>query len=136
PDSPQTVTVGPTELAVISDSDTAVDSYALTATGAGDGFATLLFGNGEAFTPEGDPVSVSIVRIVPQLYTGDLKLLTASNPLDEQSTLRHSGDFAARPGDYEFDWRHAPPQDGVMPPVYTYSMEPVLGDAASGTHQW
>ena len=135
PDSARTVTVGSTALAAITDPDTAVDSYALTATGAGSGFVSLLFANGEAFTPEGEPVTVSIVRVVPQLYTGDLKALVASNPLDEQTALRHSGDFAARPGDYEFEWRYAPPQDGVQPPTYTYSMATALGTATTDLWQ-
>ncbi len=133
-DASRTVTVGATSLTAITDSDTAVDSYALTGTGAGSGYVSLLFGNGHAFTPTGDPVSVSIIRVAPQLYTGDLKSLVASNPLDEQSSLRHSGDFAATPGNYEFEWRYAPPQDGVQPPVYTYSMETLLG--SSSTKNW
>ena len=29
--------------------------------------------------------------------------------LDEQVSLRHSGDFAAAPENYEFEWRSAPP---------------------------
>lgn len=132
--SARTVTVGATSLAAITDSDTAVDSYALTATGAGAGYVSMLFGNGRAFTPEGEPVSFSILRVAPQLYTGDLKTLVASNPLDEQTTLRHSGDFAARPGDYEFEWRYAAPQDGVQPATYTFSMATVLGSA--GTDSW
>ncbi|GAA5481959.1 hypothetical protein [Haloferula sargassicola] len=133
-DSSRTVTVGGNELAVIDDSDTAVDSYALTATGTGSGYVTLLFGNGSAFTPQGEPVSLSIVRVASQLYTGDLKTLGASNPLDEQTSLRHSGDFAAHPESYEFEWRYAPPQDGVQPPVYTYTMETVLG--GTDTRLW
>ena len=133
-DASRTVTVGATSLSAISDSDTAVDSYALTGTGAGSGYVSLLFGNGRAFTPTGEPVSVSIVKVAPQLYTGDLKSLVASNPLDEQSSLRHSGDFAANPGNYEFEWRYAPPQDGVQPPVYTYSMATLLG--TTSTKYW
>jgi len=133
-DTTKTVTVGGTSLAVITDSDTAVDSYALTATGAGSGYVSMLFGNGRAFTPQGEPVSISIVRVVPQLYTGDLKALAASNPLDEQSSLQHSGDFAANPSNYEFEWRYAAPIDGVQPPVYTYSMSTVLG--TSGSLSW
>lgn len=131
PDSTQTVSVGATALATISSADTAVDSYALTATGAGSGYASLLFGNGAAFTPSGEPVSISVVRVVPQLYTGDLKVITASNPLDEQTALRHSGDFAARPDDYEFEWRYASPQDGVQPATYTYAMSTILGTSPS-----
>ncbi|MGZ0708682.1 hypothetical protein ACWPKO_10115 [Coraliomargarita sp. W4R53] len=133
-DSARTVTVDNTSLAAINDSDTAVDSYALTATGAGSGFVSLLFGNGEAFTPAGEPVSISILRVVPQLYTGDLKTLPASNPLDEQTTLHHSGDFAARPGDFEFDWRYAAPQDGVQPATYTYTSVTTLGEP--GNDKW
>lgn len=143
PDPSKTVTVfaappagaaGDAALTVVGSSDTAVDSYALTATGAGSGYATLLFGNGYAFTPIGDPVSVKIIKVVPQLYTGDLKALPASNPLDEQATLRHSGDFAARPEDYEFEWRYSAPKDGVALPTYTYTMATVLGTA--GTTRW
>ncbi len=133
-DATQTVTVGATELAVIGSPDTAVDSYALTATGADSGFVSLIFGNGRAFTPVGEPVGVSIIRVVPQLYTGDLKALSPSNPLDEQTSLRHSGDFAAHPENYEFEWRYAPPRDGVQPPVYTYSMVTVLG--GPGSNRW
>lgn len=138
PDSTRTVTVGPAALAVVDDPDTAVDSYALTATGADSGYVTLVFGNGRAFTPVGEPVSLYVIRVAPQLHTGDLKALTPSNPLDEQTTLRHSGDFAARPEDYVFQWAYAPPQDGVQPPVYTYSLETVLGapDLVPDSHLW
>ncbi|MET0263333.1 MAG: hypothetical protein ABW223_10580, partial [Rariglobus sp.] len=137
-DHPRTVSVGPSALAAISNSDTAVDSYALTATGAGSGYVTLLFGNGLAFTPVGEPVSLYVIRVAPQLYTGDLKSLTPSNPLDEQTSLRHSGDFAAHPENYEFEWRYAPPQDGVQPPVYTYDLQPALGDPSvvTGSNKW
>ena len=57
--------------------------------------------------------------------TGELKVLPSSNPLDEKVSMRHSGDFAAKPDDYEFEWRYAPPQDGVTPPIYTYAMTQV-----------
>ncbi|MBS0632451.1 MAG: hypothetical protein JSS11_11085 [Verrucomicrobia bacterium] len=134
PDSSKTVTVGPSDLAAITSSDTAVDSYALTATGAGSGYVTLVFGNGYAFTPVGDPVSVSIIKVVPQIYTGDLKTLPASNPLDEQTALRHSGDFAAHPENYEFEWRYAQPQDGVVPATYTYAMGTLVG--TSPANNW
>jgi hypothetical protein len=134
PDATRTVTVGNATLAAIDNSDTAVDSYALTATGAADGFVTLLFGNGEAFTAKGEPVALQIVRVVPQLYTGDLKKLPASNPLDEQTTLRHSGDFAAKPENYDFEWRYAAPVDGVAPATYQFEMKTVVGGV--GTDFW
>ncbi len=121
------VSVGPVALAAIQNSDTAVVDYALTATGKGSGWVTLVFGNGRAFTPAGEPVAVKVFQVTPQLYTGDLKVLPSLNPLDEQVTLRHSGDFAARPEDYEFEWRYAPPQDGRAPATYSYAMTNRLG---------
>lgn len=113
------VDVDGTSIVKITDSDTAIDSYALTATGDAAGYVSLLFGDGEAFTPEGDPVSITIIKVVPKLYVGDMKVQFSSNPLDEQVSLRHSGDFAARPQDYEFEWRYA--SGGTMPPIYEYS---------------
>ncbi len=127
------VRVDAATLAGISNSDTAVADYALTATGTGSGWVTLLFGNGRAFTPEGDPVALKVFRVSTQLYDGELKVLPSANPLDEQVTLRHSGDFAAKPDDYEFEWRYAPPQGGVAPPVYTYALAPL---AAVNTGNW
>jgi hypothetical protein len=118
------VSVDKSTLATIADSDTAVVNYALTATGYGSGWVSMIFGNGRAFTPEGEPVSVAVFKVAPRLYTGELKVQPSSNPLDEMISLRHSGDFAAKPGDYEFEWRYAPPQDGVAPPVYTYALTP------------
>ncbi len=108
-------------LAHIDDSDTAVADYALTATGTGQGYVSLLFGNGRAFTPEAEPVAVKIIKIVPRLYRGELKTLLSANPLDEQVSLRHTGDFAARPQDYEFEWRYSQPEDGVAPEIYRYT---------------
>ena len=121
--------VGKSDASVITSSDQAVDSYALTATGSGQGYVTLLFGDGKAFTPAGEPVSMQVIKVVPELYTGELKTLLASNPLDEQVTLRHTGDYAARPQDYEFEWRYAPPNNGVAPPTYTFVMQSVIGAA-------
>jgi hypothetical protein len=113
-------TVGPAALVKISNSDTTVVDYALTATGQGSGWVSMLFGNGQAFTPSGEPVSVGVFRVAPRLYSGDLKVELSSNPLDEQVSLRHSGDFAAKPQDYEFDWRYSP-TDGGQPPTYSFT---------------
>jgi len=130
-DSTKTVSVGAQALPEISYSDTAVDSYALTAIGKGSGYVTLLFGDGAAFTPSGEPVAMQVVKVVPQLYKGDLKMIPASNPLDEQTTLRHSGDFAAHPENYDFEWRYALPVDGVVPPTYHTAMTRVMGSTSA-----
>ncbi len=127
--------IGENDSARISSTETAVDSYAVTATGQGTGYVTMVFGNGRAFTPEGDPVQVKVFKVAPQLYTGDLKTIASSNPLDEQVTLRHSGDFAGKPEDYEFEWRWATGAASA-PAVYTTSVSTRLGNPAAGTHQW
>ncbi len=126
PDPAKTVQVGEDELTKITDDDTAVDSYAVTATGEGAGWVSMTFGNGEAFTPEGDPVQVKVFRVAPTLYTGELKPLYSRNPLDEQVTLRHTGDFAARPQDYEFEWKWAP-ASATAPATYTTSWQVRFG---------
>lgn len=108
--------------AAVSSSDTAVVNYALTSTGQGSGWVTMIFGNGAAFTPVGEAITLQTFRVSKQIYPGEVKVITALNPLDEQVTLRHTADFAAKPEDYEFEWRYAPPQDGFAPPIYTYAM--------------
>ncbi len=133
PDSNQDVVVNGVTLPQVSSSNTAVDSYALTALGKGSGYVTLLFGDGTAFTPEGEPVSMQVVKVVNSLYKGDLKALLASNPLDEQATLRHSGDFAAHPEYYDFQWRYS--TSSTTPPVYSYGVQRALG-VSGGNNQW
>jgi hypothetical protein len=91
----------------ITDPDTAVAGYALSSTGDGTGYVTLLFGNGKAFTEPGDPVQMQIIKVVPDLYPGDLKVLLSSNPLDEKVTVRHSGDYGGKPENFEFRYRYA-----------------------------
>lgn len=134
-DSGKTAAAGPQTSSVVSSPDTAVDSYALTATGKGTGYVTMVFGNGQAFTPEGDPVSVQVFKVSRQLYTGDLKVVSSSNPLDEQVTLRHSGDFAGKPDDYEFQWRWAT-GEASAPATYSTLLETKLGSALQSTQNW
>jgi hypothetical protein len=108
--------IGISARADITDPDTAVDSYALSSTGSGTGYVTLVFGNGKAFTDVGDPVNLQIIKVSSQLYKGDAKVLLASNPLDEQVVLRHSGDYGGQPENFEFEWRYGFP-DGGLPPA-------------------
>lgn len=131
------VDVGGQFLPEVSSSDTAVDSYALSATGKGSGYVTLLFSDGSAFTPPGNGVDMKVIKVVETLYKGDLKKLLPANPLDEQVTLRHSGDFAAHPENYDFEWYYYPSQGGGAPPTYLYSSARILGNAGSpATNTW
>jgi hypothetical protein len=108
----------------VTDPDTAVDSYALSSTGDGTGYVTLLFGNGQAFTDGGDPVVMQIVRVNDVLYRGDLKVLLSSNPLDEQVTLRHSGDYGGKSDNFTFQWRYSFPVNGAPPALPTSETDP------------
>ena len=132
-DPTKTYNAAATELAEMPDADSARDSYALTASGRGEGYVTLMFANGKnpGLTPAGDPPMMEIIKVVPELYNGDLKVRLSSNPLDEKVSLRHSGDFAAQPENYEFEWYHAPPSaSGTQPPTYTYDNQTYLGNTA------
>jgi hypothetical protein len=111
----QTVTRGVGELVAVTDRNTAVDGYALSAAGPGQGYVTLITGNGSAFTPANEPVSVYILRVAGSLYAGEVKVIPDANPLSELVTFEHTGDLAGRTADYEYEWKIAPPVDGFPP---------------------
>ena len=70
-----TTTPGISALAEVLDDDVAVDSYALSAGGPGMGYVTFITGNGEAFTPAEEPVSIHVIRVGGGLYPGEMKVL-------------------------------------------------------------
>jgi len=112
------------------------DGLALTAGDAqGVGYVTLAFGNSETLTAPTDPVSLSIIRVSCPLYRGEIKVIESSNPLAEQLTLRHSGDFAGQAADFQFEWRSLPPVDGLpsaLPPAQwsNFQTNPATGIGA------
>ncbi|MBL9136266.1 MAG: hypothetical protein JNK85_10375 [Verrucomicrobiales bacterium] len=126
PSSPEIV--GAAGISRIKNDDVAVDSYALTATGPGTGFLSLIAGNGRAFTPEADPISVNIVKVVNTLYRGEVNIVESSNPLNEKLTLQQVVDLAAKIEDYRFDWKIASPVDGLPPAVYQNTRVALLAD--------
>jgi hypothetical protein len=125
--------IGIDELAAIGNDDIAVDSYALSAVGPGAGYVTMIFGNGEAFTPVGDPVVMQVVQVTDALYRGEVKPIQSSNPLSEQLTMQQISDFAGMADDYEFEWLIASPVDG-LPPVVTESERVLLMGDGSWNH--
>ncbi len=129
-DTTLTATAAGTALAAIKNDDTAVDSYAISAVGGGSGYVVMAVGNGEAFTPIDEPVSLAVFKVMAPLYRGELKIVQSSNPLDEKLTLQHSGDFAGAPEGYDFEWMYAPPVDGAPPALYTYSASLLLGPSS------
>lgn len=111
-----TTTVGVGDLTQINSSDTAVDSYALSASGPGTGYITYITGNGRAFTPIGDPITVYVARVAPPLFTGEIKVLPSVDPLNQLITFQHTSDVGGRFSDYQYDWRIMPPVNGFPPP--------------------
>jgi hypothetical protein len=109
------VSVGVGSMVEISDDETAVDSYALSASGPGYGMVSVVVGNGRAFTPPGEPVSIHVFRVVGGLWPGELKVVPSANPLNEQLTLQHTPDLGGRFGQFEYQWKIAAPADGAPP---------------------
>jgi len=127
PSAPEVIGAG--EIARIKNDDVAVEAnYALTATGPGTGYVSLIAGNGRAFTPEGDPVSVAIVKVVNTLYRGEVNIVESSNPLNEKLTMQQVVDLAAKIEDYQFEWLIASPVDGLPPVVYQNAPRTLLSD--------
>ena len=116
-----TVTRGVGDLVAITNNNTPVDSYALSAAGPGQGYLTLIVGNGNAFTPPADPVSMYVLRVTGSLYQGEVKVIPSDNPLSELITFEHTADLAAKTAEYEYEWKVAPPVDG-FPPVTDATM--------------
>ena len=115
--------VGPADLAEVTNDDVAVDSYALTAVGPGTGYVTLIAGDGLAFTPRSDPVSVLVIQVADVLYPGELKLILPPNPLSELQTVQQVVDLAGQTANFQFDWRIAAPVDG-LPPLLNKTNDP------------
>ena len=115
PDSAQTLSVGAGDLAVVENDNSAVDSYALSGTGPGSGYITLLETSGTAFTQPGDPVAMHVFKVGGSLNRGELKIIPAPNPLSELVTFQHTLDFAGRYDEYQYEWKFAAPVDGFPP---------------------
>jgi len=124
------LSIGPAQLSEITDDDIAVDSYALTATGPGTGYVTLIAGNGRAFTPTDEPTSLHIIKVVSDLHRGEVKVILPDNPLSERVTLQQTVDLAGLAEDFRFEWKIASPVDGLPPVVYENTRRLLLGDGS------
>ena len=114
-DEEQTVTVGVGDLAEVTSDDTAVNSYALSATGPGNGYVTVIEADGWAFTQPGDPVSMHVFKAGGTLYTGEVKVIVADNPLSEMVSFQHTADLAGRSAEFDYEWKIAAPVNGQPP---------------------
>jgi hypothetical protein len=105
--------------------------------GRGTGYVTLAFNNSTNIlqVPPALPVSLSIIRVVPDLYPGDLEVIEPENVLDETLSLRISPDYAGEIDDFIFQWRWAEPVGG-LPPNTNFATWSVYGaDNQKGNNQ-
>ncbi len=96
-----------------------VDHYAMTAVGGEVGYVTLIENDSTNtdIVKEGDPISVHIVKVIPELYVAPLAVREdPNNMLSEQLSIIYGEAFAGKSSDYEFEWRTRLPQSsGIIP---------------------
>lgn len=71
----------------------------------GTGYVTLAMENGKDLK---DPVSLKVIKVIPELDPGKLLVLTPPCPFDETLTMRHQGDFGGHTENFQFEWRYLP----------------------------
>ena len=100
----------------------AADHYALVASGEGTGYVTLVENDSDntSMVPEGSPVSMHVLKVIPELYAGGLTVLTDPlNKLSEQLTIAYTSPFGKSEDGFEFEWRRTEtPADGSVPSDY------------------
>lgn len=112
---------GAGDLLEVKSSDTAADSYALSAVGPKSGYISYVAQNDLNPKLAGDPVSVVIVRVSTNLFQGSLVIANAANasPFSQMTTFQHTADLAGQTGNYIYDWRIASPGANGAAPVNT-----------------
>ena len=99
---------------VLADDVTPFDQMALATTGRGAGYVTLVFNDSTnlSMVASSDVISMSVIKIEPELYNGFLHVMQSDNPLDKQINMKYTSDFGGRPQDWEFEWQYCEPQGG------------------------
>lgn len=108
--------------AEISTEYSPVDHYALTAMG-GTNYVVLIENDATNRTmgvADGDPISMHVLKVVPEYYTG--RVVTREdevNLLSQQLSVLYTEAFAGDADDFIFEWRKASPNmDGTVPDNY------------------
>lgn len=99
----------------------------------GNGYVTLAFNNStnRQQVPPGLPVSVSLLRVDTNLYSGELEVIEPADALAEQLSLRFNADFAGKASQVEFRWRYVEPLGGLIPNTnfltqwFAYGIDPM-----------
>jgi hypothetical protein len=113
------------ELLEVTNSDTAVDSYAMSAVGLNGGYITYVIANGHNPKLAGNPVSIAVARVTTNLFQGNLVVVNSANasPFSQLITFQHTADLAGQTSQHIYDWRIEPPVNGSVPttPENTWS---------------
>jgi hypothetical protein len=128
-----TVVYSSGELVQVTDSDQQVDSFAMSATGPGQGYITYIVG--DSINPDhlSEPVLMYIATVATPLAQGQLKVVNDPNPLSQLISFQHTLDLAGKSANYLYDWRIAPPVDG-QPPEADPTNWTVLASGMDITH--
>ena len=111
------VTALPGDLTLIA-TDTPYTKAALGARlTSGVGCVTLAFNNSTNANQVAPalPVSLTLIKVVPELYNGELEVVEPDDALAEQLSLRYSADFAGQVEETEYQWRWVEPSGGLIP---------------------
>jgi hypothetical protein len=84
-----------------------------------DGSRYITVAENNRLALDGAPVSLHIIEIIPDRYSGAIKVVEAADPFSEKVNLLHNGDFGANTDDLYYEWwiRDAAPLDVVAKEV-------------------
>jgi len=107
----------PTDVVELASDTAPFDSLALAAPGTGEGYVTLVFNNStnEAMVDPSENISMEIIRVADDLYTGRIDPIYPRNPLDRKLTFKYTADYGGEQDLYEFKWEYADPINGAAP---------------------
>ena len=103
----------------------------------GVGYVTLAFNNSTNTlqVAPGLPVSVQILQVIPQLYSGELEVIAPDDALAEQLSLHYGPDLAGQAPKADFQWRAVEPLGGLIPSTnFLSDWIPYGTDPATGTN--
>ncbi|MBN2508594.1 MAG: hypothetical protein JXQ71_18110 [Verrucomicrobia bacterium] len=107
----------PSELTLITSSNAYVKAALAARLTNGIGYVTVAFNNStnRLQVPQALPVSVSVIKVVPELHSAPLQVILPDDALAEQLSVRYSGDLAGKVEEAEFQWRWIEPFGGLVP---------------------
>lgn len=81
------------------------------------GYVSLVFQNDATCAPL--PVSVEIIKVEADINPGSIAVVKPACVFEERLTLLHTNDFGGAPGNFTFEWKTLPDEDGTIPDLPT-----------------